>query len=154
MSTDDKKALAEYKKQWYLAHKERVQQQKRKWYLANRERVLAEQADRYHEISEHKQSMSRKYNKSTGALKKKIRRHRDEDEEKGRDNDITESYVIRLLAKQDSKCIHCAIKVKLVWTEAYDKAQFSINRIDNSLGHLRGNVEICCLQCNRVYKDK
>lgn len=127
---------------------------KRKWYNDNKERILAKQANKYARNSESVNVRTKKYNKSNGAVKKKLRRHQEEDEEKGREFDLTYQYVIDLLVNQNNECAHCDITVKLAWTKAYDSAQFSINRINNKIGHIEGNVEICCLQCNRTYRSK
>ena len=85
-------------------------------------------------------------------MKKKIRRHYEEDTAKGRESNLTYEYIMNLLEEQDNECAHCDRVVKLSWTKAYDPAQFSINRIKNKYGHIEGNVEICCLQCNRENK--
>jgi len=143
---------AEYKRQWYLKNKERLAAKNRQWYLANKEAVKA-RVNTYRENNrETVNAKKRADNKSHGAIKKKLRRHREEDAEKGRDNDLTYDYVIDLLRQQDNECAQCDAKVKLSWTDAYDPGQFSINRIKNKYGHIEGNVEICCLQCNREYK--
>ena len=143
---------AEYKRQWYLKNKERLAAKNRQWYLANKEAVKA-RVNTYRENNrETVNAKKRADNKSHGAIKKKLRRHREEDAEKGRDNDMTYDYVIDLLRQQDNECAQCDAMVKLSWTDAYDPGQFSINRIKNKYGHIEGNVEICCLQCNREYK--
>lgn len=160
---------AEYKRQWYLKNKERCQAKRRQWYLANKERILAQEAERYEEKKEYikarvkahteanKQEIYAKRNasnKSSGAIKKKLLRHREEDIEKGREFNLTYDYVIDLLNDQGGECAHCDVTVKRSWTTAYDSKQFSINRIKNRKGHIEGNVEICCLQCNREYRSK
>ena len=142
---------AEYKRQWRLKNKERLAAKKRQYYLANRERILVIEAERYQNNKEAIKARVNTYSKSHGAIKKKLCRHKEEDDEKGRDNDLTYDYVIDLLQQQDNECAHCNTKVKLSWTKAYDPCQFSINRIKNKYGHIEGNVEICCLQCNREY---
>ncbi len=145
-------ARAEYKRQWRLKNKERLAAEKREWYLANKEYASATAHERYLKNKEAIKARVKTYSKSHGAIKKKLRRHKEEDDEKGRDNDLTYDYVIDLLQQQDNECAHCNTKVKLSWTKAYDPGQFSINRIKNKYGHIEGNVEICCLQCNREYK--
>ena len=142
---------AEYKHQWNLKNKERLAAKRREWYLANKEAVKAIERERYYDNKDAIKARIRTYNKSHGAIKKKLRRHKEEDDEKGRDNDLTYDYVIDLLRQQDNECAQCDAKVKLSWTDAYDPGQFSINRIKNKYGHIEGNVEICCLQCNREY---
>lgn len=33
---------------------------------------------------------------------------------------------------------------------ANDRLQWSINRLNNDLAHLKSNCEICCLYCNQM----
>ena len=157
----------EYKRQYYLKNKERLAAKRRERYLANRERTLAMDAERYQNNKEEIKARVRAYTannkedvnakkrastKSNGAIKSKLHRHKKEDTARGRDFDLTYNYVIDLLRQQDNECAQCDTEVKLSWTDAYDPGQFSINRINNKYGHIEGNVEICCLQCNREYK--
>jgi rubrerythrin len=149
---DDKnERIKQRKKEWALENKERIKQRKKEWYEKNKQRILQERNEKYKQDKEKIKQRVRKYNKSNGAIKKKIRRHFEEDEEKGRISDIDYDYIINLLQNQDYKCKRCNILVKLSWTDAYDNQQFSINRINNDLGHIKGNVEITCLSCNRIY---
>lgn len=144
----------ERQREWTLKNKEHVAEKKRQWYLQNKERLLKTMAVRYQANKETILKKSEVYRKSHGAVKKKLRRHREEDLHKGREFNITYEYVKDLLVEQDNECAQCYTEVKLSWTKNYDPAQFSINRIKNKYGHIVGNVEICCLQCNRTYRSK
>jgi hypothetical protein len=145
-------AKAEYKKEWYLKNKEKCKANRRRWYLANKERLVAEANELYKQNKEAIKARVKAYGKSHGAIKKKLNHHKDEDEKKGREFNLTYEYVIGMLDGQNGVCSRCDTVVKKSWTEAYDAQQFSINRLDNKLGHIEGNVEICCLQCNREYR--
>ena len=147
---DKKERIKQYKKKWALENKEKLKQRKKEWYENNKERILQERKEKYEKDKDTIKQKVKKYNKSNGAIKKKIRRHYEEDEEKGRHSDIDYDYIINLLQEQDYKCKRCNILVKLCWTDAYDNQQFSINRINNNLGHIKGNIEITCLYCNRI----
>ena len=45
-------------------------------------------------------------------------------------------------------CFYCLQQVKIIYTQVRDPKQWTLERIDNSLGHNRGNVVISCLSCN------
>ena len=59
---------------------------------------------------------------------------------KGRKCDITKEYVDDLL--KDSICAHCLCEIT--------QRNWSVDRIDDRLGHLMGNVKISCLSCNHA----
>jgi hypothetical protein len=147
---DKQQKIKEYKKQWALKNKEKLREHKRKYYEDNKQKLLEKQKIYYEANKEEIQDKNKKYNKSNGSIQKKVRRHKEEDLSKGRENDINYDYVINLLQSQDYKCNKCNILVKLSWNDKYDEQQFSINRINNDIGHMKGNVEITCLYCNRV----
>ena len=45
-------------------------------------------------------------------------------------------------------CYYCRQPVRLLYASSRDPQQWTIERIDNSIGHNKGNVAIACLQCN------
>jgi hypothetical protein len=57
-------------------------------------------------------------------------------------------YVIDLLIKSRLACFYCKENVKILYKEVRDPKQWTLDRIDNSIGHDCGNVEIACLSCN------
>ena len=54
-----------------------------------------------------------------------------------------------LLEEQDYRCAVCAELMALVWKEAKDNSQFTLDRLDNDLAHVKGNCAVSCLGCNR-----
>jgi hypothetical protein len=46
------------------------------------------------------------------------------------------------------KCYYCFQPMKLLYKIVRDSQQWTLDRIDNSLGHTNKNVVICCLECN------
>ena len=62
------------------------------------------------------------------------------DRRHGRDNDLELEFVARTL---DAACVYCS---------ATD-LKMTLDRIDNSIGHLQGNCVAACIRCNYVRRD-
>ena len=94
------------------------------------------------------------YNSSKQKLKNidfKLHGHILADKEKGfiwdKDEYVDESWVIHTLHQQMGVCRVCLIPLKLNYEER-DLSQYSINRIENSLPHIKTNCELVCYSCN------
>jgi hypothetical protein len=65
--------------------------------------------------------------------------------------------VIQLLNQCEMKCHYCAQEVYILYERVREMKQWSLDRINNDLGHNGGNVLIACLECNlkrrRTNKD-
>jgi len=57
-------------------------------------------------------------------------------------------YVLNLLIEKQLKCFYCRKDVLLLYNYVRENKQWTLERIDNKIGHNRGNVEIACLLCN------
>ena len=57
-------------------------------------------------------------------------------------------FVIELLHKKEIKCFYCRESVYLFYNYVRENKQWTLERIDNSVGHNKDNVEIACLLCN------
>lgn len=58
------------------------------------------------------------------------------------------NYTLELLKDADNKCYYCNQPVQLLYENVREPMQWSLERIDNTFGHNRGNVKIACLCCN------
>jgi len=58
------------------------------------------------------------------------------------------TYISELLREKQLLCFYCRKSVSLMYDTVRDGKQWTLDRIDNSIGHNRGNVEIACLTCN------
>lgn len=58
------------------------------------------------------------------------------------------NYTVQLLVHSSLECYYCREGVKVLYEHVKDEKQWSLERIDNSMGHNTGNVEIACLRCN------
>jgi hypothetical protein len=84
-------------------------------------------------------------------IRKKIYGYKYQDIEKGiysEEDFIKETEVIDLLQSSGMKCYYCKESVVLLYEYVRDPKQWTLERIDNSRGHNKENVEIACLQCN------
>lgn len=45
-------------------------------------------------------------------------------------------------------CYYCNNPTTLLYETAFDETQWTLERVDNSYGHNRDNIEIACLKCN------
>jgi hypothetical protein len=84
-------------------------------------------------------------------IRRKIEGYRCQDLEKSKYNDlefIVFKDVVQKLIQCKMICFYCQEKVKLLYLQVRDPKQWTLERIDNQVGHNRTNVEIACLSCN------
>lgn len=81
-------------------------------------------------------------------VSRKLRQYKRDDLENNRDFNLDKEYVINMCERQGFKCKHCGTQVEKENYMPYSNRQFSIDRIDDSKGHLKGNVVLSCLGCN------
>jgi len=61
---------------------------------------------------------------------------------------ITESEVLEKLVVSKLKCYYCKKKVLLLYENRREPIQWTLDRLDNDMGHTNDNVVVCCLKCN------
>ena len=70
---------------------------------------------------------------------------------------VTFDYIINLLNSCNMKCHYCACETYLLYEFVREMKQWSLDRINNDIGHNKGNLVIACLECNlkrrRTNKD-
>jgi len=64
------------------------------------------------------------------------------------DSIIPFQQVIQKFIDCKLKCYYCFQSMKLLYKIVRDSQQWTLDRIDNSLGHTYSNIVICCLECN------
>ena len=65
--------------------------------------------------------------------------------------------VLELFKTSELKCYYCKQKCLLTYENVREEKQWTLDRLDNSQGHNKDNVVICCLKCNlkrRTTDDK
>ena len=65
--------------------------------------------------------------------------------------------VIQLLQKCEMKCHYCSEQVFILYEIVREMKQWTLDRVNNNIGHNSGNLVIACLECNlkrrRTNKD-
>ena len=64
------------------------------------------------------------------------------------ENFVDLNYVTDLLKMSNMQCFYCKERVQLLYKHVREPKQWTLDRINNDIGHNRGNVEIACLSCN------
>lgn len=93
-------------------------------------------------------------------IKSKISSYKQQDILKNRFNDqefVSYIDVIELLDGSNMKCHYCACETYLLYEIVRENKQWSLDRINNDIGHNKNNLLIACLECNlkrrRTNKD-
>ena len=93
-------------------------------------------------------------------LERKIKSYKMQDVKK---NKLDEENLIKLdecidkLVLSKMKCYYCMEDMLLVYENVREPKQWTLDRINNSIGHINENVVISCLDCNlkrRTMSDK
>ena len=99
--------------------------------------------------------------KLTSHIKNKIYNYKQQDIIKKKLNEkefVSFEETIDLLKKCNMKCCYCSSDVYILYERVREMKQWSLDRIDNDIGHNSGNLVIACLECNlkrrRTNKDK
>jgi len=84
-------------------------------------------------------------------IQRKIHGYRSQDVKKNifdTEHFISLKYVLEKIVERELNCFYCQGPVKLWYEFSRDPLQWTLERIDNKIGHNVGNIEIACLQCN------
>ena len=84
-------------------------------------------------------------------LRRKLSSYRNQDIEKGLWDEggfVTLRETVQCMVQGGLQCHFCREGVKILYEECRDPLQWSLDRIDNTLGHVVGNVYVVCLRCN------
>ena len=84
-------------------------------------------------------------------LKKKISSYKSQDKRKklyNNDEFIDIKFILKLLNDTNLKCYYCDCNVFILYDIVRELKQWTVERIDNRLGHNKNNSVISCLECN------
>ena len=89
-------------------------------------------------------------NTTKNELHKKINSYKQQDIKKDKNLDGLISYeeLLEKLVISKLKCYYCRKDVLLLYENNREQKQWTLDRLDNSLGHTKDNVVVCCLKCN------
>jgi hypothetical protein len=92
------------------------------------------------------------YNIMIKQLEAKISSYKQQDKLKEIDPDETTAISVSSLVKHilqcDVKCFYCHVRMMILYKQSRDPTQWTIDRIDNNLGHTVDNYVVACLGCN------
>jgi len=66
---------------------------------------------------------------------------------------ITHENTIEKLVESKMKCIYCRESMLFIYDTVREHRQWTLDRIDNEMGHNSNNVVICCLGCNLARRN-
>jgi len=99
--------------------------------------------------------MNHENNNITSLLEKQIKRkissYKSQDINKKRyeeDKFISFQEVILLMNEEEIKCYYCKCFMFILYEFARENKQWSLDRINNDLGHNKDNIVLSCLECN------
>jgi len=61
---------------------------------------------------------------------------------------ITLEQCLEKLVLSKLNCYYCREKTLLMYKDKREPSQWTLDRLDNDIGHYNENVVICCLKCN------
>ena len=84
-------------------------------------------------------------------IEKKIRSYKQQDIDKKKLNNekiINLKCIIDKLIETEIKCYYCKTEMYILYKNVRDLKQWSVDRINNDLGHNNDNFVLACLDCN------
>ena len=82
-------------------------------------------------------------------IKKKINSYKNQDIKKDKLNNlINYDETIEKLLESKLKCYYCKDNVIIIYEKIREPKQWTLDRLDNNIGHNKENTVICCLDCN------
>ncbi len=104
------------------------------------------------------EKMEKKYaTKMLTHIKTKIQSYKQQDIIKNRLNEkhfVSLEGVLNLLKECKLKCHYCSKEVYILYEIVREMSQWSLDRINNDIGHNEGNLLVACLECNLKRRRK
>ena len=82
-------------------------------------------------------------------IQKKIYNYIKQDERKKRASNLSFDTILEKIVSSKLLCSYCKKPVFILYKHAYDPKQWTLDRIDNNIGHTYENCVISCYSCNR-----
>ena len=83
-------------------------------------------------------------------VERKLSGYKNQDVKKKKLTDKLISYeeCLEKLVISKLKCYYCKTDCLITYENVREQSQWTLDRLDNSIGHEKDNVVICCLNCN------
>jgi len=84
-------------------------------------------------------------------IKKKLNSYKSQDKQKNKfdkEKMITYNQIIKKLYDCELKCYYCECNVVILFNKKREGIQWTLERLDNNIGHYESNTCISCLKCN------
>lgn len=89
-------------------------------------------------------------------INNKICSYKQQDMKKKNYDEISEKYkdfidfdiIIKEMNNCDLKCHYCRKDMLVLYENARDNSQWTVDRINNDIGHIKENFNLVCLKCN------
>ena len=81
------------------------------------------------------------------------KQHRVRRNQKGREFDLPDDYLLEQWGRQEGRCFYSDIKLSTAYTEGRGPQSPSVDRVDQSRGYVVGNVVICADRINSIKRD-
>ena len=132
-------------------HQKRVVTNHKKWEFTDEELQCSQQLQYIMQIEYEKENNTKQYKCISESFRQKLSSYRSQDTQKNRyseENFTNIENIIELLQESGNICYYCREPVKVLYEYVRDPKQWTLERIDNSIGHNKGNLMIACLKCN------
>jgi len=113
--------------------------------------LVEQEAQGLYELLNNDDSISDTSKLISQQIRSKISGYASQDKEKKlflRDQFIQFQQILDLFRETNMKCYYCKETTQLLYEHVREPKQWTLERLDNSLGHNHGNVVIACLKCN------
>tara|TARA_X000000368_G_scaffold397708_1_gene367108 strand:+ start:2313 stop:2816 length:504 start_codon:yes stop_codon:yes gene_type:complete len=82
-------------------------------------------------------------------VERKLNGYKNQDKKKKKNEKlITYDECLEKLVISKLKCYYCKKDCLIAYENVRENAQWTLDRINNDIGHSKDNVVICCLKCN------
>lgn len=120
-----------------------------KWCVTNEQYEYANQIKMINDISNGSETDITKI--AIQEINKKIAGYKHQDKLKklfDENNFLTFDSVINKMIECELKCRYCLKEMNVLYDISREMSQWSVDRVDNNLGHNIGNFHLACLDCN------
>ena len=81
-------------------------------------------------------------------IQRKLVSYKRQDATKGLRFNMKVDHILELEEAQSNRCAAC--NIELLWADQpKDTQQFSVDRLENTMGHIRDITRLTCLECNQ-----